>query len=82
MKLVKNDDGSWRSWDSLRDDRTDKVETINVVPVESLKEFDQYLIRSIFEERNNSHAGVPGAHRVVDALRCVRKRLDSLFERH
>lgn len=33
MRLVKNDDGSWRSWDSLRDDCMDNVETMEVVEV-------------------------------------------------
>jgi hypothetical protein len=82
MRLVKNEDGSWRSWDSLRDDPTDKSETMEVVPVDRLKELDQYLVRSIKEERSNADRGVPGAYRVVDALRFVRTRLNSLFNGH
>lgn len=79
MRLVKNEDGSWRSWDSLRDDATDKVETMEVVPVDRLKELDQYLMQSITEERGNVDRGIRGAYRVVDALRFVRTRLNSLF---
>ena len=33
MKLVKNDDGSWRNWDASRDDCMDRVETIEVAEV-------------------------------------------------
>ena len=30
MRLVKNDDGSWRSWDNSTDDCMDRVETMEV----------------------------------------------------
>ena len=30
MRLVKNEDGSWRSWDNSLDDPLDKVETMEV----------------------------------------------------
>ena len=79
MKLVKNDDGSWRSWNPIRDDCMDKVETMEVVPMERLKELDRYLQRSITEERGNADSGIQGAYRVVDALRFVRTHLNSLF---
>ena len=79
MRLVKNKDGSLRSWDPLRDDCMDKVETVEVVAMERLKELDRYLIRSITEERGNADRGIPGAYRVVDALRFVRTRVNSLF---
>ena len=79
MRLVKNEDGSWRSWDNSIDDPMDKVETMDVVTVDRLKELDQYLVRSITEERDNAERGIPGAYRAVDALRFVRTRLNSLF---
>ena len=79
MRLVKNEDGSWRIWDNSRDDPMDKLETMEVVPVDRLKELDQYLVRSISEERGNAGRGISGAYRVVDALRFVRTRLNSLF---
>jgi hypothetical protein len=34
MRLVKNDDGSWRSWDSSIDDCMDHVETMDVVEIQ------------------------------------------------
>ena len=79
MRLVKNEDGSWRIWDNSRDHPMDKSETIEVVPVDRLKELDQYLVRSISEEQGNVGRGISGAYRVVDALRFVRTRLNSLF---
>lgn len=37
LRLVKNEDGSWRSWDNSTDRCRDYVETMEVVPVAKAK---------------------------------------------